>query len=255
MKYKHLKGPVISRRLGKSLGINIIPNNICSLNCVYCEAGLTSDLTLKRDEYVPTQEIIDELDHFLKNKPDIDYITFSSTGEPTLHSGIDEIIAFLKNNYPNYNIALLTNGTAFINEELIDKIKDVDLIVPSLDAVFQDTFEKINRPHEDIKISQLINALINLREKATGKYWLEIFIIHDLNDTKNELNKFIEVINKINPDKIQLNSLDRPAPEKWVKPVKQSTLEGIAEYLKKGLEENIGIDIAGRKRKVSHNKK
>ena len=255
MKYKHLKGPVISRRLGKSLGINIIPNNICSLNCVYCEAGLTSDLTLKRDEFVPTEEIINELDHFLKKDPELDYITFSSTGEPTLHSGIDKIIKFLRDHYPKYNIALLTNGTVFINDKLIDEVKDVDLIVPSLDAVFQESFEKINRPHEDININKLINALIKLRQKVTGKYWLEIFIIHDLNDTEEELNKFIEVINKINPDKIQLNSLDRPAPEKWVKPVKLSTLEGIANYLKKGLKENIGIDIPERKRKVSCHKK
>jgi wyosine [tRNA(Phe)-imidazoG37] synthetase (radical SAM superfamily) len=247
MNYKYLKGPIFSRRLGKSLGINLIPNNVCSLNCVYCEAGLTSDLSLKREEFIPTKKVINELDHFLSSKPKLDYITFSSTGEPTLHNGIKEIIEYLKVEFPQYKIALLTNATIFINGNLIDDVKKVDLIVPSLDAVYQETFEKINRPHEEIKINDLIKALVKMKNQIDAEYWLEIFIIHGLNDSKKELNKFIETINQIKPDKIQLNSLDRPAPEKWVKPVNDSVMVEIGDYLSQGLDDNIIIDIVRQK--------
>ncbi len=229
--YKYLKGPVLSRRIGRSLGITIIVDKSCSFDCVYCEVGKTSELTIKRNEYVDTAKIIAELDDFLKQKPKLDYITFSSTGEPTLHSNIKEIIDFIKNKHSQYKIALLSNSSLFCKKEVRKDILDVDLIVPSLDAVSKKVFEKINRPHPKLKIKKIINGLINLRKEYKGKIWLEIFIIHNLNDTKDELIKFLDLIKKIKPDKVQINSLDRPAPEDWVKKVSIEQKKRIKSFL------------------------
>ena len=128
MNYKYLKGPVLSRRLGRSLGINIIIDKSCSFDCVYCEVGKTLNITSQRKEYTPTDRIINELDNYLAKKPSLDYITFSSTGEPTLHSKINKIIKFIKKNYPEYKIALLTNSSLLWREKVRNDILDVDLL-------------------------------------------------------------------------------------------------------------------------------
>ena len=142
MKFKHLFGPVPSRRLGVSLGIDLVPYKTCTLDCVYCECGKTTNLTLERREYVPTDEILSELNEYLKNSPDPDYITFSGSGEPTLHCGIGEIINFLKQNYQEYKVAVLTNGTLLYRKEVRDEVKNADLIIPSIDCVSGEVFKK-----------------------------------------------------------------------------------------------------------------
>ena len=229
--YRYLKGPVYSRRIGRSLGITIIDDKSCSFDCVYCEVGQTSQITIKRKEYVDTAKIIAELDGYLNQKPKLDYITFSSTGEPTLHLKIKEIIDFIKNKHSQYKIALLSNSSLFYKKEVRKDILDVDLIIPSLDAASKKVFEKINRPHPTLKIKKIINGLINLRKEFKGKIWLEIFIIEGINDTNNELNNFIQIIKIVNPDKVQLNSLDRPAPENWVTKVSINRMKEIKAYL------------------------
>jgi len=130
MKFKHLFGPVPSRRLGVSLGIDLVPYKTCTMDCIFCECGKTTNLTIDRKEYVPTAEILDELDAYLKQSPDLDYITFSGLGEPTLHSRIGEILNFLKQNYPRYKVAILTNGTLLFHKELRDEIKNTDIVKP-----------------------------------------------------------------------------------------------------------------------------
>jgi len=232
MKLKYIFGPVLSRRLGKSLGIDLIPYKTCPLDCIYCECGKTDNLTTKRDEYVPTEDVIAELDGYLKSQPDLDYITFAGSGEPTLHNKISKIIEFIKSNYPEYKVALITNGVLFQDSSVIEEIKKVDLIIPSLDAVSQSVFEKINRPASNIKASEIIKGLQNLRKEYTGKLWLEVFIVPGVNDTIDELKLFRETINSINPDKIQINSLDRPGTEEWVNKSKKSELSKISEFLK-----------------------
>ncbi len=231
MKLKHIFGPVISRRLGKSLGIDLVPFKTCSLDCIYCECGKTNNLTTERAEYVPTEEVIQELDNYLSTSPDLDYVTFSGSGEPTLHSGIGKIISFLKTNYPDYRIALLTNSTLLGNKDLLEEIKEVDLIIPSLDAVLEKTFKKINRPLTSLTVEDIIKPLINLKNNIKGLIWLEIFIIPGINDSREEITKFKEIIEKMNPDKIQLNSLDRPGTETWIKKAKHFSLEEIAQKL------------------------
>ncbi len=232
MNYKYLFGPVPSRRLGISLGVDLVPFKTCSLDCIYCEVGKTTILTDERKEYISSEEIIQELDAFLSEKPNLDFITFSGAGEPTLNSGIGKIISHLKINYPQYKIALITNGTLFNQEEVRREILQSDLILPSLDAASQRVFEKINRPLKTILIDDVINGLIKLREEFKNEIWLEIFIIKNLNDTEEELRNLKTALEKIKPNLVQLNSLDRPGTEEWVESVPEERMKEIAEFFK-----------------------
>ncbi len=229
--YEYIFGPVPSRRLGRSLGIDLMPHKTCSLNCIYCECGKTTNLTTREKEFVPTEKVKKELETYLKNKSDIDYATFSGSGEPTLHSGISEIIDFLKTGYPMYKIAILTNGTLFYKKNIINNVLNADVIIASLDAASEETFCKINRGHPSLELSKIIEGLVLLRKKFSGDFILEIFVVPNLNDTDIELKKLKEAIAKIAPDKVQINTLDRPGTEPDVKPIDRASFEKIASYL------------------------
>jgi len=231
MEYKYLFGPVPSRRLGLSLGVDLVPLKTCSLDCIYCECGRTTELIIDRKEYVPTEEVIKELDHYLKKTPELDYITFSGSGEPTLHNKIGEIVSFLKSNYPDIKIALLTNSTLLHNRSLQNEIINIDLLLPSLDAVSEDIFKKINRPSVDITVIKMIDGLIEFRKKFKGLIWIEMFIIQGINDSDKEIELFKETLTNIKPDKIQLNSLDRPGTESWVSKSSEDNLIKIKDLL------------------------
>ena len=227
--YKHLFGPVPSRRLGMSLGVDLVPHKICSLNCVYCECGRTTNLTVERKEYVPIDKVLAELEHYFKNNPAPDYITFSGAGEPTLNSRLGEVVKFIKEN-SKVSIALLTNATLLSNSKLITEISDIDLILPSLDAVSPKVFAKINRHNKTLKINEIINSLVKFKKHFKGKMWLEILILPNYNNSDAELVKLKEVIQKIEPDKIQLNTLDRPGAISDLKACSKEELEEIKEF-------------------------
>jgi len=231
MSHKYCYGPIHSRRLGRSLGLDVIPYKTCSLDCVYCECGATNSLTLERKEYLPTGNIIASLENILKNHPDLDYITFAGSGEPTLHSGLGEIINFIKENYPQYKVALLTNATLLNDASVIKDIQKADLIVPSLDAVSMEAFEKINRPAPNITPETIISGIKNLKNNFSGEVWLEIFIIPEINDHEEELALFKKTINELGIKKVQLNTLDRPGAVKWIKPMSKEAKEIIASKL------------------------
>jgi len=184
--YKHIFGPVPSRRLGVSLGIDLVPHKVCSLNCVYCECGKTTDLTVERIEYVPYGEVISELDRFMSENPKPDYITFSGSGEPTLNSRIGDIVSYIKNKYPDVSLALLTNGTLLSDPEVRKEIIACDLVLPSFDAATETAFDKINRPSELIGLEQYLNGIIEFRKEFKGKIWLEVFILPGYNDSPEE---------------------------------------------------------------------
>ncbi|RLB62924.1 MAG: radical SAM protein, partial [Deltaproteobacteria bacterium] len=208
--YKYLFGPVPSRRLGMSLGIDLVPRKVCSLDCVYCEVGKTTKLTLERKEYILFDNVIKELTHYFENNPDPDYITFSGSGEPTLNSRIGDIIKFVKQNRPEIPEADLTNGTLLFDPEVRAELKIADVVLPSLDAATSPVFDKINRPAPGLEIEKYLQGLIDFRKEFSGKIWLEIFILPQYNFEQQELKKLREIILKINPDSIQLNTLDRP---------------------------------------------
>jgi len=253
MRYKHLFGPVPSRRLGMSLGVDLVPHKVCSLNCVYCEVGKTTNLTVERKEYVPLEDILNELKHFLDQNPELDYITFSGAGEPLLHSGIRNIINFIKINYPNYKLALLTNSTMLYDVQIRKDISDIDVLLPSLDAISEKVFKKLNRPDPKLEIDHIINGLIEFRKIFSGKIWLEIFIVPGLNDTDKEISLLKKAVTQISPDQVQLNTLDRPGTEDWIQPADKNNLMKIAEKLKP-LPVEIIAKFKSREDLLSYNK-
>jgi wyosine [tRNA(Phe)-imidazoG37] synthetase (radical SAM superfamily) len=227
--YKHLFGPVPSRRLGMSLGVDLVPHKVCSLNCVYCECGGTTKLTTLRGEYVPLGEIREELDHFFSHQPDPEYITFSGAGEPTLHSGIGDVLAYLKEIRSRVPVAVITNGTLLSDPSVRRELLRADVVLPSLDAATDTTFRKINRPAKGISISEYINGLVAFRKEYHGSIWLEVFLLPGFNDQDENLKALKAAIQSIAPDRIQLNTLDRPGVIQGLRPASRQELERIRE--------------------------
>jgi wyosine [tRNA(Phe)-imidazoG37] synthetase (radical SAM superfamily) len=230
MHYKYLFGPVPSRRLGLSLGIDITPEEECSFNCTYCECGRTRTLTTERREYVPTADVIAELRGYLASNPPLDSITFSGSGEPTLHSGIGEIISFLKTEYPQYTVTVITNSTLLHLPAVRKALLRADRVMPSLDAARRDSFLLINRPSRGISLPDMIQGLRDFCGEYKGEVWLEIFIIPGINDSREELDALRDVIKDLRVDRVQLNTLDRPGTED-VPAAPIQHLEEIAHYL------------------------
>ncbi len=241
---KFLFGPVNSRRLGRSLGIDLLPHKTCTLNCIYCECGPTTNLTTEVREYVPTDAVIEELRGFLSARPPLDIVTFAGSGEPTLHSGIGRIIDFLKKEFPEYPVAILTNGTLLWQGKIRRSLLGADIIIPSLDAVSADLFDTIGRPAPGVNSRLLMQGLIKLRSEFTGKIYLEVFIIPGVNDSDNELNRIREACSLIMPDRIQLNALDRPGSEDWVEQATGKRLEEISTLLQPHMVDVVGQPAA-----------
>jgi wyosine [tRNA(Phe)-imidazoG37] synthetase (radical SAM superfamily) len=228
--YKYLFGPVPSRRLGMSLGIDLVPAKVCSLNCVYCEVGKTTELTLNRKAYIRIEEIKKELTDYFNNYPAPDYITITGSGEPTLNIGIADIIQYIKQHMPNIPIAIITSGTLFFDKKVRDAVKGANVVLPSLDAATERVFQKINRPHNNLSISQYIHGLSDFRQEFKGKIWLEIFILPGYNDDKKELSALKKAILKINPNLVQLNTLDRPGTVPGLRGATRQELQRIIDF-------------------------
>ncbi|MEA1966648.1 MAG: radical SAM protein [Thermodesulfobacteriota bacterium] len=230
--YKYLFGPVPSRRLGISLGVDLVTHKICSLNCIYCECGETTDLTLKRKEYVPYDKVTGELEHYFKNSPDPDYITFSGSGEPCLNSRIGEVIDFIKKKKKEISIAVLTNGTLLSQKDVRKALLRADLVIPSLDAASDSVFQKINRPEQKIDIEEYIRGLSDFRDEYKGKIALELLILPGINDSREEILLLKDAFEKIRPDVIQLNTLDRPGVVSGIRPATQEELNAAVNLFK-----------------------
>ena len=244
--YKHLFGPVPSRRLGMSLGVDLIPHKICSLNCVYCECGATTVLTHERKEYVPVDEVYSELKDFFKTNPDPDYLTFSGAGEPTLHSHIGKVIAFLKNLRPGIPVAILTNGTLFSDPVVRKELMQADLVLPSLDAATDLALRRINRPQRSLKAADYVKGLVLFSREFKGEIWLEILILPGYNDGEENLIALKKAIQAISPGRIQLNTLDRPGTIEGLLPARMSQLQEIASFFEVS---NVEIIAPPEKRK------
>jgi wyosine [tRNA(Phe)-imidazoG37] synthetase (radical SAM superfamily) len=227
---KYIYGPVPSRRLGFSLGVDTIPYKTCSFDCVYCQLGKTIDKTVKRMEYIPENEILSQLKKRLSLGRKIDYITFAGSGEPTLNSKIGELIKSIKG-MTSIPVAILTNGSLLFRESMRSDILNADLVIPSLDAVTQEIFEIINRPHPSLNIDKIISGLINFREEFKGRLWLEVMLVKGINDNLDHIKKMKSVIERIKPDRIQLNTVVRPPTEKFASPLSPKELEKIKNVL------------------------
>ena len=190
-KHEIIFGPILSRRLGRSLGIDPVMRNICCQDCVYCEAGRTEILTVKRDHYVPADEVIAQLDKVLQSSPELDYVTFSGLGEPTLNAGIGQIARFVKEKYPEYPLCLLTNGMLLGDPLLLQEIACVDLVIPSLDASNAEEFTRVNRPAPEIDFQTFIAGLTEFTHQFKGKVWLELFIVPGVNDSEENARELL----------------------------------------------------------------
>jgi wyosine [tRNA(Phe)-imidazoG37] synthetase (radical SAM superfamily) len=229
--YRHLYGPVPSRRLGRSLGIDLVPHKICTYDCLYCQIGNTTEKTLVRKEYVPVREILEEVGRFLKEEnSSIDHLSLAGSGEPTLNSKIRSIIEDLKK-ITSIPVAVITNGFMLREPEVREDLLQADIVLPSLDAVSQEVFLRINRPRSEVSIEKVIEGMVEFRKVYKGQIWLEILFCKDVNDGKEELMRMKKVADRIQPDCIHLNTVIRPPSEKWVVPLNQKEMERIQAFL------------------------
>ncbi len=206
----HIFGPVPSRRLGRSLGVDLVPFKTCSFDCLYCQLGCTTCKTVERKEWVPLENVLPQLENKLSCKPD--YITLSGSGEPTLFSRLDELIARIKK-MTDVPVAVLTNGSLLWNEEVQRQLAEADLVMPSLDAGDPATFQLVNRPHESLQFEKVLAGLISFRRRFRGRYWLEALLIDGVTTTKAELAAIAECVARIKPDRLLLGTVTRPPTE------------------------------------------
>jgi wyosine [tRNA(Phe)-imidazoG37] synthetase (radical SAM superfamily) len=251
-KEKYIFGPVASRRLGLSLGVDIVPAKVCSLDCIYCQVGRTTKKTVKRREYVPIKAVLAELKarlKYMKHGQDahatikhgqdaratVDYITISGSGEPTLNSKIGVLIDRIKKR-TDIPVAIMTNGTLLYMADVRRDCAKADVVLPSLDAADEETFEKINRPDRNISIKKVVEGMIEFRKEYKGQIWLEVFIVEKVNTGRRALAAIKKAIKKIKPDKVQLNTAVRPTAEPGVKKVRLEKLKKIARSIGSGCE-------------------
>ncbi len=231
--YQYLYGPVPSRRLGASLGIDLIPKKVCSYDCIYCQIGKTTNHTLKRKAYYPTEAIKRELEAFLDD-PDnagrVDILTFSGSGEPTLHAGIGELIRFLKS-ITDIPVAVITNGSLLWDPQVREDLLAADRVVPSLDAATPGAFESVNRPVEGLSVSKVVEGLKVFREAYHGELWVEVLLCEGVNDAEADLAVLKETLDAVGPDKIQLNTVVRPPSEATAKPLSEERLREVRDFL------------------------
>ena len=226
----HLYGPVPSRRLGRSLGVDLVPLKTCSFDCIYCQLGSTDKPTLERAEYVSADEIAREMEELLADCPRPDYVTLAGSGEPTLNSALGEIVDRIKQ-IIDVPVALLTNGSLLHRQTVREECADVDLLMPSLDAGNEEMFRYINRPHPDLTLEMLVDGLVAMRDEFEGEIWLEVFILLGVNSFVAQVQELQEHIERIRPDRIQLNTAVRPPAEEFAYPVARKRLEEISEML------------------------
>lgn len=222
----HVFGPVPSRRLGRSLGVDLVPYKTCSYDCIYCQLGRTTCKTLERKEWVPISDVLKQVREKLSTKPD--YITLSGSGEPTLYSRISDLIIEIKS-MTEVPVAVLTNGSLFWDPDVRSALLQADLIVPSLDAGDDEIFRYVNQPHKDISFDRLVEGLLKFRYEFSGHYWLEVFLLGGVNTLPNELDKMAEIVRMINPDRVQLNTVTRPPAESFAIPVQNKQMQQFAK--------------------------
>ena len=225
--YKHIFGPVLSRRLGRSLGVDIMPFKTCTYDCVYCEQGRTTNHTACRKEYVPTSDVLAELKDFLSSQPTPDYITLSGAGEPTLHARLGEIVPGIKT-LTSVPLAAITNGSLLWDGAVRNALRDADVVLPSLDAGNARLFEYIDRPVDGISFEQMVTGLIAFRESFRNAIWLEVLLLAGVTSGESEVREIADWVRRIRPDRVQLNTVVRPPAESSALPVPRKQLELLA---------------------------
>ena len=229
-KRNYVYGPVPSRRLRLSYGVDIVPFKVCTLDCIYCQLGKTVEKAIERKAYVPIEPVLAEIKDALAEGLETDFITIAGSGEPTLHSRLGELIDGIKK-LTNIPIAILTNGTLLYRKDVRTDCAKADVVMPSLDAVDEQTFQRINRPHSVISIENLISGLCAFRKEFPGQIWLEIFFVEGINTSSDQIARIKDVIELINPDKVHLNTAVRPTADPNIARISAEKLQDIAAQL------------------------
>lgn len=240
LKTKRVFGPVLSKRLGNSLGIDVIPHKTCSYNCIYCQLGSEENTITDLTNYYSVDEIIYELKEALLNNKNIDYITFTGSGEPTLYKDLKKLIYEIKQ-ITDIPVCIITNGSLLYKQEMRSNLLLADLIIPSLDAGNEETFKLIDNPNKEINFDKMVEGLIEFKKVFKGEYWLEIFLLKDINDNEVELDDIIKIVKKIKPDRIQLITATRRVANEKAKALSDEELKKIKKYFNSKCD--IEIDI------------
>ncbi len=238
-------GPVPSRRLGLSLGVDIVPAKICTLDCTYCQVGRTTQKSLVRQDFIDIGAVLSELQEKVKAGVQADYITIGGSGEPTLNRRLGDLIDGIRR-VTSIPVAILTNGTLLYREDVRAECAKADVVCPTLDAADGAVFEAIHRPTSGITIEKLVSGLEQFRREFTGKIWLEVFLVAGVNTDAAQIEKIKALIRRIRPDKVHLNTAVRPPAEPDVHAVSAEMMDAIARQIG-GNCEVIGAPPAGRR--------
>jgi len=222
-------GPVPSRRLGRSLGIDIMPFKTCTYDCIYCQLGRTTVKTAARDEYTPIEDVLRDVRLAVSKYPDIDYLTVSGSGEPTLHTRIGELIDALKSEF-SHPVAVLTNGSLLFDPDVAKALLKADVVMPTLAADCQEMFSYVHRPHEDLPFDKVVGGIVEFAGAFKNHLWLELFLLDGKTADENTLQSMKRIVDMIAPERIHLNTSVRPPVEEYAVPVDRKRLESIALY-------------------------
>jgi len=251
---KHLFGPVNSRRLGLSQGIDLLPPKTCNFNCIYCEINKAPQLSCERGEHVPTKTILAEIDGLLEDAGrvrDLDVFTITASGEPTLHTGIGTIIRHIKEK-TNKPVAILTNGSQLHLKEVRQDLLAADIVIPSLDAARPESFHRVNRPAKcSTDLDTIIAGIVQFNQEFSGEIWLEILLVENINDTPEDIAALQNAIGRIKPTRVQLNTVARPPYESFAKPLTLKRMEEVKREIEKEYDGPVDILAGSKENEIS----
>jgi len=243
----HVFGPVPSRRLGRSLGVDLVPFKTCSFDCIYCQLGRTTSRTTARSRYVPLADVIADVAGALDGGVRPDYVTLSGSGEPTLHTGLGEVINRIKR-LTDIPVALLTNGSLLWDAEVRAACRGADVVLPTLAAHDEETYRRVHRPADGLTLQRHLDGLFALRDEHHGAVWLELFLLQDINAGQEDLERFADLIGRLRPERIQINTAVRPTSEPNALAVPAGALQSWAERLGPTAEVVADVPISQRGR-------
>ena len=201
-------GPLPSRRLGRSLGVSLIPYKTCSYSCLYCQLGKTRPLQIQRKSFFPKEDILAEIENHVR-RAKLDFITFAGDGEPTLSMDVGCLIRQCKDRFGK-PVAVITNGSLLWDPKVRKDLQQADVVLPSLDAGDGKVFKTINRPHGEISFKTMLDGLITFASEYTGQLWLEVMLVYGINDTDQALYKIQDAVGKIKPNRLYIMTPIRP---------------------------------------------
>jgi len=229
-RFKYVFGPVPSRRLGRSLGVDLVPFKTCPFDCIYCQLGRTATKTAERRRYFPTEEILAEIAAKLAGRPACDYATLSGSGEPTLHSDIGRILEAIKA-MTDVPVAVLTNGALLSDPELRRALAKADLVMPSLDAGDPATFKRINRPCPEVTFDRMVEGLKTFAREFAGTLRMEVFLVAGVNDSESQVRQIKAILDQLGPARIDVNTVTRPPADEDARAVDAETLSRLCGIL------------------------